>query len=125
MSQPVPVKITTYGINDEFYGKRHASSWHMETPLGAPEHVDSSYLGAASNDFEFGTVVEVTAATECSGSHSVLNGNTVTVVIVDRLAEGYNGYIDLWPAAAEEIGLGEEGCALGTLTVKGQLNEIE
>lgn len=108
----LPVTVTTYGIDDQFSGRRHASSWHDETPPGAPEVVDNEYYGAASNDFAFGTVLHVRVAAECTGE-LLERSSAVTVTVVDRLANGITGYVDLWPAPAAEIGLGKDGCALG------------
>jgi len=109
----VPVTITTYGIDDEFTWRRHAASWHRVTPVGAPEVVDYEYLGAASNDVPLGTVLHVTVLHECNGD--IQARREVTVTVVDRLANGISGYVDLWPAAAQEVGLGKDGCALGEI----------
>lgn len=109
-----PVVATSYGIDDEFSWQRHASSWHAQTPAGAPETVDEEYYGAASNDLPFGTIVRVTILTECNGD-PLGSRRTVTVTVVDRLANGLSGYVDLWPAPAKEVGLGKDGCALGVI----------
>jgi len=109
------VTITTYGINDEFTGQRHAASWHGVTPNGAPETVDKSYMGAASNDFPFGTVLRVTSVAECNGDDQIRK--SVEVTVVDRLATPFVGYVDLWPAAAEQLNMGKDDCALGYVEV--------
>ena len=110
----MPVIVTNYGIDDEFTGKRTASSWHNMTPPGAPEVVDNEYYGAASNDFAFGTVLHVRVAAECSGE-LLERSSAITVTVVDRLANGITGYVDLWPAPARDVGLGRDGCALGSI----------
>jgi hypothetical protein len=110
-----PVIITTYGIDDLFFGRRTASSWHNQTPKGAPEQVDNEYFGAASNVYSFGTKLRVIRTAECNGE--ALEPAYVDVVVVDRLATGFNSYIDLWPAPARALGLGKEGCALGEVIV--------
>lgn len=107
----LPVKVTTYGIGDQYAGQRHAASWHGVTPPGAPEVVDDEYLGAASNDVPLGTVLHVTIFSECN--REIISRREVTVTVVDRLADGITGYVDLWPAAARAVGLGVDGCALG------------
>lgn len=108
----LPVTVTTYGIDDQFTGRRHAASWHNMTPPGAPEVVDNEYYGAASNDFSFGTVLHVRVAAECSGE-LLERSSAVTVTVIDRLANGITGYIDLFPAPARAVGLGRDDCALG------------
>jgi hypothetical protein len=107
----LPVTVTTYGIDDQYLGRRHAASWHGVTPPGAPEVVDDEYLGAASNDVPMGTILHVTLMAECNGE--IMPRREVTVTVVDRLADGITGYVDLWPAAARAVGLGVDGCALG------------
>jgi uncharacterized protein (DUF111 family) len=107
------IRITSYGIDDCFYGQRHASSWHGETPDDAPEVVDDAYYGAASNDFPFGTVLRVTRIAECNGDPTI--HATVRVKIVDRLAGDITGYVDLWPAPAKVLDVIKDGCFLGTI----------
>jgi hypothetical protein len=109
----LPVTVTTYGIDDQYAGRRHAASWHGVTPPGAPEVVDDEYMGAASNDVTLGTVLHVTLLAECNGERLEGSDRSVTVTIIDRLADGITGYVDLWPAAARAVGLGVDGCALG------------
>lgn len=110
-----PVTITTYGIDDEFFGQRHAASWHGVTPIDAPEVVDAKYFGCASNDFPLGTRLEVTRTHECNGD--ILSPTTVQVVVIDRLATGVSGYVDLWPAPAAVVDLGQNDCALGVVEI--------
>jgi len=110
-----PTVITTYGIDDIFYGRRTASSWHHQTPSGAPEVVNDTYMGAASNVFPFGTRLRVFLTAECTGES--VQPRFVDVTVVDRLAIGFNSYIDLWPAPAAVLGLGKGGCGLGEVVV--------
>lgn len=110
------VMVTTYGIDDQFTGQRHAASWHQVTPAGAPEIVDYKYPGAASNDYPLGTILDVTIEKECNGE-PLPNQFTTRVIVLDRLDLAYTGIVDVWPAPAQELGLGIQGCAIGEVKI--------
>ena len=99
---------TWYG--EAFVGRRHAASWHKETPWNFPEVVTGTDYGiAAPIDVPFGTILRLTRVQTCYGETSEYDGRSVIVVVVDR-KRNYRarGYFDLWPAAAKRLGFGPE-----------------
>lgn len=93
-AKPIAGEATWYG--NEFLGEHHAAYWHGEVPEFAPDVVDETYFGIASNDFEFGTILKIST-----------EDHTAFGVVVDRMACWVEPYhIDLWPALAKELGFG-------------------
>lgn len=109
------VTVTSYGIDDQYTGQRTAASWHQQSPPGAPHTVVDGYMGAASNDYPFGTVLQVTTYATCW--HEGRPGKTITVVIVDRMANGIHDWVDLFPTPARELGIDRDECQLGYAVV--------
>jgi hypothetical protein len=105
------VTVTSYGIDDQFSNQRTASSWHQQTPKGAPHTVVDDYMGAASNDYPFGTVLQVTTNDTCW--HEGRPEKSVTVVIVDRMATGIHDWVDLFPEPARVLGIDDDECQVG------------
>ncbi len=97
---------TWYG--NEFLGRRHAASWHQQTPQGFPEIVtEDAYGVAAPVDIPFGTILCMTRVETCNGEASKYDGRVVIVMVVDRKRNYHaRGYYDLWPAAAKVLGFG-------------------
>ncbi|MHB1354585.1 MAG: RlpA-like double-psi beta-barrel domain-containing protein [Anaerolineae bacterium] len=124
------VTVTSYGIDDRFSNQRTASSWHQQSPEGAPHTVVDDYMGAASNDYPFGTVLQVTTNEACWRESRP--ERTVTVVIVDRMATGIHDWVDLFPEPARILGIDRDECHLGYTVVitpalegKSQAIEVE
>ena len=109
------VTVTSYGIDDQFSNQRTAASWHQQNPRGAPHTVVDDYMGAASNDYPFGTVLQVTTNETCW--HEGRPEKTVTVVIVDRMANGIHDWVDLFPMPARELGIDRDECHVGYAVV--------
>jgi hypothetical protein len=105
------VTVTSYGIDDQYTGQRTAASWHQQNPRGAPQTVVDDYMGAASNDYPFGTVLQVMTYSTCW--HESRPGKKVTVVIVDRMANGIHDWVDLFPKPARELGIDRDQCQCG------------
>lgn len=106
-----PGRVTWYG--EEFLGRRHAASWHRETPVGFPEVVTTEHFGvAAPATIPFGTVLRLTfvdtCAPGCSEEAQEMVGTEVYVVVVDRMKDSEARTFDLWPAAAHELGFGPD-----------------
>lgn len=97
---------TWYG--EEFIGRRHAASWHQQTPTDFPEVVTMTHFGvAASPDIPFGTKLFITRLAPCNPLCSQKHNNTsIIVTVVDRKASLAQGSYDLWPAAAKVLGFG-------------------
>ena len=97
---------TWYG--GQFLGKRHAASWHGETPIGYPETVTRNVAGvAAPSDIPFGTLLRLTRVGACNEEPSEYDGRQVIVVVLDRKKRHeIPGYLDLWPLPAELLGFG-------------------
>ena len=97
---------TWYG--EEFIGRRHAASWHQQTPEGFPEIVTLIHFGiAAPPDIPFGTKLFITRLAPCNLLCSQeYNGTSIIVIVVDRKASLAQGSYDLWPAAAKALGFG-------------------
>lgn len=97
---------TWYG--EEFIGRRHAASWHQQTPIGFPEVVTLTHFGiAAPPDIPFGTRLFITRSAPCNPLCSQEYNNTsIIVTVVDRKASLAQGSYDLWPAAAKALGFG-------------------
>lgn len=110
-----PVTVTSYGINDQFSNQRTAASWHQQNPSGAPHTVVDDYMGAASNDYPFGTVLQVTTNETCW--HEGRPAKTVTVVIVDRMETGIHDWVDLFPEPARQLGIDRDQCHAGVAVV--------
>jgi len=97
---------TWYG--EEFIGRRHAASWHQQTPIGFPEVVTMEHFGvAAPPDIPFGTKLFITRLVPCNSRCSQKYNNTsIIAIVVDRKASLAQGSYDLWPAAAKALGFG-------------------
>jgi hypothetical protein len=106
------VTVTSYGIDDQFTNQRTASSWHQQSPDGAPHTVVDDYMGAASNDYPFGTVLLITTANTCWGEKRSVK--TVMVVVVDRMANGIHNWVDLFPEPARKLGIDRDQCQVGS-----------
>lgn len=79
-----PEAVATW-CGGQFLGKRHASSWHGETPIGYPETVNRSVAGvAAPSDIPFGTLLRLTRVGACNEEPSEYDGRQVIVVVLDR-----------------------------------------
>ena len=109
------VTVTSYGIDDQFTGQRTAASWHHQNPAGAPDTVIDGYMGAASNDYPFGTVLQVTTVSTCWGE--ARSAKSVTVVVVDRMETGIHDWVDLFPDPARELGIDRDACHEGFAVV--------
>lgn len=97
---------TWYG--EEFIGRRHAASWHQQTPVGFPEVVTMEHFGvAAPPNIPFGTKLLITRLVPCNPLCSQEYNNTsILVVVADRKASLTQSSYDLWPAAAKALGFG-------------------
>ena len=97
---------TWYG--EDFIGRRHAASWHQQTPAGFPEVVTLTHFGvAAPPDIPFGTMLFITRLAPCNPLCSQeYNGTSIIVTVIDRKASLAQGSYDLWPAAAKVLGFG-------------------
>jgi hypothetical protein len=101
--------LTHYGEGDGFMGQRHAASWHAETPAGFPEVVTRDALGvAAPSDIPFGSRLRLTVFATCDGR--ALPPRTIEAVVVDRRADGAEGYYDAWPATFRALADPACGC---------------
>lgn len=107
-----------YGGNgDGYLGKRHAASWHGETPKGFPEVVDIEHLGIALNGVPFGEVVRVEIVGVpkwAKEEYSHLIGRSVYATVVDRTSDLF---VDCWPATAKAL-YGKDYQRVGKMFVK-------
>jgi len=101
-----PVTLTWYGSeSDGCLGARHGASWHGDA-CGLPEVVDLESFGCAAPRW----VPYCSKLVVCRGEHCVV------VTVVDRQADDLLGgrwHVDLWPAAARELGIVELGITEG------------
>jgi len=99
-------EATWYG--NEFLGRRHAASWHAETPAGFTDYVDSERFGvAAPISIPFGTRLRITRQGAVCGRSSPFDGTSIIVTVVDRMGDyTREDRYDLWPAAAKALGMG-------------------
>lgn len=117
--------LTWYG--EGFLGRRHAASWHGETPIGAPETLNETYLGiAAPARFPFGAILTLTRIDTCWGEHSDKDGMSVVAVVIDRRARDTDNHFDAWPATARALGFGpryseDDGCVVVSVR-EGEIN---
>lgn len=108
----VPVRqsatLTWYG--EHFLGRRHAASWHQQTPPGAPEVVDTTFRGiAAPLSIPFGTVLIIERVGACHDTPSEYDGRRAIAIVVDRMRDFHNtGTYDAWPQVAADLGFGPE-----------------
>lgn len=105
-----PCYITYYGTeSDGFLGARHGASWHGDA-CGLPEEVDEIHYGvAAPRWIPYCTKVLVCYKEVC-----------IVVTVVDRMADDRKDgmpRLDLWPAAAAELGMVEAGIVEGVVVL--------
>lgn len=89
-------------------GRRHAASWHGETPEGISETVNwEDYGVAAPINIPFGTKVKLTRIGAVNGEPSCYDGQSVIATVVDRM-ENYTRttHFDAYPATARALGFG-------------------
>lgn len=101
-----PATLTWYGSeSDGLLGARHGASWHGD-PCGLPNEVDLESFGCAAPRW----------IPYCSRLLVCVGERCVTVTVVDRQAlDVLDGrwHVDLWPAAAEALGMVEAGIVEG------------
>jgi hypothetical protein len=101
LREPEPVVLTHYGIGDGLLGQHHGAYWHGDA-CGLPPVVDLvSYGTAAPRWIPYCTKVLI-----CYGQTCVI------ATVVDRQANDVidgKPHFDLWPAAAEALGMVEAG----------------
>ena len=101
VTMPQPAILTHYGTGDGFLGQRHSASW-QGLACGLPPVVDVDHFGAAGP-------YDVPL---CSRLLIIYGGKAVVVTIVDRMRDDVLfglPHFDLWPAAAEALGIIEDG----------------
>ena len=101
-----PAVLTWYGSEgDGCLGARHGASWHGDA-CGLPEVVDLESFGCAAPRW----ISYCSELVVCRGERCI------QVVVVDRQADDVIGgrwHVDLWPAAAEALGMVEVGIVEG------------
>ena len=97
-----------YGWYDDYYGEHPAAWWHGYYAL--PHRVNTTFMGVATGDWSipFGTrlcitVVGVPRWAQGEKEIEALVGRAAIGVVVDRMAPGYEGAIDCWPALFQEL----------------------
>lgn len=109
LREPMPATLTHYGTGDEFLGQHHGAYWHGNS-CGLPSVVDLvSYGVAAPRWVPYCTEVLVCYQEQC-----------VIAVVADRMADDVlNGqaHLDLWPAAAQALGIVERGIVEGKVWI--------
>ena len=104
--QPVPAILTHYGTEEDGYrGQHHGAYWHGDS-CGLPDVVDDEHLGAAAPyDIPY-----------CTRLLVVVGPEAVVVTVVDRQRHDVIAgllHLDLWPAAARQLGIVEQGIVEG------------
>ena len=103
-----PATLTWYGSeSDGLLGARHGASWHGDA-CGLSEVVDLEGYGCAAPRW----IPYCSRVVVCQGEQCIV------VVVVDRQADDVIGgrwHVDLWPAAARELGILEVGITEGWL----------
>ena len=102
---PEPATLTHYGQGDGLLGQRHGAYWHGDS-CGLPEVVDLEHYGvAAPRGIPYCTKIVVCHERAC-----------IMATVVDRqkhdVVDGLP-HFDLWPAAAEALGMIEQGLVQG------------
>lgn len=106
LTQPAqPVIVTHYGTGDGLLGQHHGAYWHGDS-CGLPDAVDPEGYGvAAPRWIPYCTKLLVCHEDVC-----------ITVTVVDRQRDDAidgKAHLDLWPAAAQALGMMEKGIVEG------------
>lgn len=115
MLYPLPpvhiARLSYYGQNDGYFGRRTAASWHGIKVPGIPETVTTMHPGvAASSRHPFGTHLRLTRLCACNGEPSPRDGSKVDVWVVDRMGRDDPALLDAWVAPWLEMATLETGC---------------
>ena len=109
LREPVPAILTHYGLGDGLLGQHHGAYWHGDS-CGLPGVVDLvSYGVAAPRWIPYCTEILVCHDSVC-----------IVATVVDRMADDRKNGVprfDLWPAAAEALGMTEKGIVTGEIWI--------
>lgn len=105
LREPTPAVLTHYGQGDGFLGQHHGAYWHGDS-CGLPGVVDLAHYGvAAPRWIPYCTKFLVCHEQAC-----------IVATAVDRQKHDIidsKPHFDLWPAAAQALGIVELGIARG------------
>lgn len=105
---PTPAILTHYGTEgDGYLGQHHGAYWHGDS-CGLPDVVDAEHFGAAAPY----------SIPYCTRLLVVYGSEAVIVMVADRqkhdVIDGLP-HLDLWPAAAKQLGIVELGIVEGAI----------
>ena len=104
-----PAVLTHYGTGDGLLGQHHGAYWHGDS-CGLPDVVDLEHFGIAAPRW----VPYCTQVLICHG------GACVVATVIDRMADDVihgQMHLDLWPAAAEVLGMVKAGIVEGKVWI--------
>ena len=105
LQKPEPAVFTHYGVGDGLLGQHHGAYWHGDS-CGLPDAVDMVSYGVAAPRW-------IPYCTKVLICH---DGACVMATVIDRMADDRKDGIprfDLWPAAAQALGMMEAGIVEG------------
>lgn len=109
LREPAPAILTHYGQGDGLLGQHHGAYWHGDT-CGLPDVVDLVHHGvAAPRWIPYCTKILVCHKTAC-----------IVATVIDRQHHDIIDnklHFDLWPAAAEALGMAERGIVKGRVWI--------
>ncbi len=109
LREPEPTVLTHYGTGDGLLGQHHGAYWH-EDSCGLPDVVDLEHYGVAAPRW----IPYCTKILVCHDSTCII------ATVVDRQRHDVihgKPHFDLWPAAAQALGMVEAGIVEGKVWI--------
>ena len=109
LREPELATLTHYGTGDGLLDTRHGASWHGDS-CGLPSVVDLKHYGIAAPRW----------IPYCTGVLVCHKQTCIVAMVVDRQRHDVihgEPHFDLWPAAAQALGMMEAGIVEGKIWI--------